>query len=229
MQNGLSESALSRGWRDTTTALKSLWFWAVEIVGGAVIAAWTTNPWITVVFVVSVALALWMGATIAAPFKQRDEARRKLSENAEEAPGLDEPSVSFSEAAERLLLESSRLSDSLDKAVNSDAKRVWHCAVWVLTLARIGELTLLGREKGSPRFLPIDLKKTKHYRYSVDQSQPLRIHRRPLNGDKENPWGDDVRVYTSELNAVIKGFREGKMDEWSQNRAPDDEPPQSPE
>ena len=71
----LSESAWARGWSDTKRGLKSWQFVALEVIGGGVIGI-AANPFAAIVFLVGVAFALWMGAAISAPVRQRDEARQ---------------------------------------------------------------------------------------------------------------------------------------------------------
>lgn len=71
----LSESIWARGWSDTKRGLKSWQFLALEVIGGGVMGFFV-NPIAAIVFLVGVAIALWIGVTVSAPVRQRDEARQ---------------------------------------------------------------------------------------------------------------------------------------------------------
>ena len=73
----LSESIWARGWADTKRGIRTWQFWALEVFGGGLLAIFS-HPLVGLVFVAGVVAAIWIGATVRAPFEQRDEARRAL-------------------------------------------------------------------------------------------------------------------------------------------------------
>jgi hypothetical protein len=73
----MSESAWARGWADTKQGLADWRFWAAEVFGGGFVAVYY-DPVLALVFVLGLAVALWLGATVSAPVRQRDEARTAL-------------------------------------------------------------------------------------------------------------------------------------------------------
>lgn len=77
-KSDLSESAWSRGWKDAKRCFADWRFWAVEVLGGGGLAL--INPVLGLLFVVCLAIAVWFGATISAPVRQRDEAREAQSD-----------------------------------------------------------------------------------------------------------------------------------------------------
>lgn len=73
-----SESVWRRGWNDTKAALHNLWFWGAEAIGGAVVGV--IEAWLVPVWIIGVLVAVWVGATASAPVKQRNEARKQLTD-----------------------------------------------------------------------------------------------------------------------------------------------------
>jgi hypothetical protein len=77
----IRENAWRRGWRDTRSAWKDwrflVWEVAVSPITGVILGL-TVHPAIggtvTVAMVLSVLVGVWVGATVRAPYKQRDEA-----------------------------------------------------------------------------------------------------------------------------------------------------------
>jgi len=58
----LPESVFARGWRDTKRIFHSVGFWAVEVIGGGLLAG-LANWWVALIFVVGMVL----GSTLRAP------------------------------------------------------------------------------------------------------------------------------------------------------------------
>lgn len=77
---GFNESAWKRGRRDTVRAAKSTPGMTIEIGGSAIVGVFWQNPIVVLCFLVGSLLCIWIGATVSAPIRQRDEARLKLSE-----------------------------------------------------------------------------------------------------------------------------------------------------
>jgi len=73
----LSESIWVRGWADTKHGIGTWQFWVLEVFGGGSLAIFA-DPLVGLAFVAGTVVALWIGATAAAPIKQRNEARRAL-------------------------------------------------------------------------------------------------------------------------------------------------------
>lgn len=73
----LEESIWRRGWDDTWRAIHSRLFWAIEVFGGGLIAL--ADPILALIFIAGIAIAVWVGATAAAPIRQRNEARKVLA------------------------------------------------------------------------------------------------------------------------------------------------------
>lgn len=71
--NHLFESIWPRGWRDTKSGWADWRFWIAEILVGGISAM--IEPWLGIFAVLGLAVAVWIGATARASFKQRDEAR----------------------------------------------------------------------------------------------------------------------------------------------------------
>lgn len=79
MDGGLHfESFWRRGLRDTGSAIKSIWFWAIEVIGGVALQAGNASWPCTAIFLVGILFAIWGALTIAAPKRQRDEHRSQL-------------------------------------------------------------------------------------------------------------------------------------------------------
>ena len=72
-----AESSFSRGWRDTVSGVKSFEFWALELLGGGILAATTSNDW-AILYVVCLFVLLWACSTAVAPLRQRNEARAEI-------------------------------------------------------------------------------------------------------------------------------------------------------
>ena len=68
------ESAWSRGWRDTKNGLGDWRFWALEFFGGGMIGL-TWGGWAALFAVASMFGCMWIGATVTAPIRQRNEER----------------------------------------------------------------------------------------------------------------------------------------------------------
>ncbi len=84
----LSETVWRRGWKDTKAGLGDWRFWAVETVGGLMIGAATESIWVTLIFVIGIFAAVYIGATLRAPYRQRDEARAADRDRNEEIKKL---------------------------------------------------------------------------------------------------------------------------------------------
>lgn len=76
----LHQSAWARGWSDTMRWLHSFWFWGFEVFVAGAIGIITEDPWAALIVVAAMLILLFAVATIAAPVRQRDEARRTLRE-----------------------------------------------------------------------------------------------------------------------------------------------------
>lgn len=74
MQN-FSESAWSRGWSDTKKGLGNWLFWGLEVFGGGLMAIFI-SPAAALIFILGIAVALWLVATARAPIRQRNELRQ---------------------------------------------------------------------------------------------------------------------------------------------------------
>jgi hypothetical protein len=83
----LSESAWVRGWRDTTRDLADWRFWLVEVVGGGLLGIYYAHLLPSLLFVLGMALYLWITATALAPIRQRNEARMFI-ETLQSGPAL---------------------------------------------------------------------------------------------------------------------------------------------
>lgn len=70
------ESAWARGWQDTKAGWADWRFWVCEVFGGGLVA-YFIDPALGLVFVATIAAAVWFGATVSAPIKQRNDERRK--------------------------------------------------------------------------------------------------------------------------------------------------------
>jgi len=78
MEYPFDQSARRRGWNDTKVAWKSLPFIILDAVGCVVVGAIFVWWWGVILFVFAMICVL-IGATATAPFKQRNEARKRLS------------------------------------------------------------------------------------------------------------------------------------------------------
>ncbi|MCH7662980.1 MAG: hypothetical protein IH859_03810 [Chloroflexi bacterium] len=76
----ISESAWSRGWADFKEWLGSWQFWAVEVFGGGLVGILSGSPVIALYFIFGMAAMLWIGTTVRAPVKQRNEARNFIAQ-----------------------------------------------------------------------------------------------------------------------------------------------------
>jgi hypothetical protein len=76
----LSENAWARGWRDAKRGVADWRFWLIEVVGGGIVGMYYDHAFPVIVFVLGMALCLWIGTTAAAPIRQRDEARLFIRE-----------------------------------------------------------------------------------------------------------------------------------------------------
>jgi hypothetical protein len=74
MDRTVAESLWRRGLRDALAARESKLFWGIEVIGAPVVGIWD-GPITSIVFIVGVVLVVWVRATVAAPIRQRDEAR----------------------------------------------------------------------------------------------------------------------------------------------------------
>jgi hypothetical protein len=99
---GFSESIWKRGWRDTSAAMHSAWFWAVEIIGTAMIGIFTSDPLILAVCLIGGFALLWLGATAGAPFRQRGEARSALQTALVDAAQIREEKDKYQEDVKAL-------------------------------------------------------------------------------------------------------------------------------
>ncbi len=77
------ESAWARGWSDAKRRLADWRFWAAEVLGGGLVGM-VANFAIALVFVIGLAVAIWVVATVSAPIRQRNEARSQLKKEREE-------------------------------------------------------------------------------------------------------------------------------------------------
>ena len=219
-------------------------FWTVEkITGGLFLfspfiqffpipktwADYWTN-WGPVTFFGVVFVSTILVAFILAPYMLHKEevAKRReveaLLPKPMETLGLEGESISFEDAAWRLLLEAEPLRESFESGIDSDNDRVWHCMVWLLHLSKLGEIKLYGLERGSRVYRPIDTK-TSRYNFGVDEVS-LKLSR----ADKDQfldrvlsdrdisdyPW-DDIRVLKTDVEKSLTGFNNGKIDEWAQD------------
>jgi hypothetical protein len=73
----LNESTWRRGWNDAKRIWTGWWFWVIDTVLAGVIGNFFAWYW-GVVFVLFGMFCAWLGATAAAPIKQRNEARGKV-------------------------------------------------------------------------------------------------------------------------------------------------------
>lgn len=73
----IPESVFARGWRDTKRIFHSVGFWAVEVIGGGLLAG-LANWWVALIFVVGMVLALYVARTACAPVKLRQERIQRL-------------------------------------------------------------------------------------------------------------------------------------------------------
>ena len=192
---------------------------------------WTT--WGPVVFfgtlfIVTVAI----GFLTAPYFIHREEvARREALEdklNVPEKLGIEGISLSAEDAAWEMLTRALPLKNSFETAVDSDRARIWHCLVWLLKLAQIGEITLYGRERGSRLYRAIDVHQD-GYSFSVseERNQIYRVNESSQftaifegKDSADYVWDDDIRVRSEELEAVIAGFNSGKLDNWVDHPRP---------
>ena len=71
----LAESFWARGRSDTWVAVKSPFGMIIEVGGTAVFGAVTQNGWIAVYFLISILAAIWIVATVSAPYRQRNDER----------------------------------------------------------------------------------------------------------------------------------------------------------
>jgi hypothetical protein len=78
MEYPLNQSAWRRGWNDTKAGWKSLPFVILDAVVCVVVGAIFGWYWGLALFVFAM-LCFWMGTTVSAPVKQRNEARQMLS------------------------------------------------------------------------------------------------------------------------------------------------------
>ena len=79
MEYPINQSAWRRGWNDTRTVWTSWQFFFLDAVVGVVIGGVFEWYWGLVVVAFGM-FCVWLGATVSAPVKQRNEARRILSE-----------------------------------------------------------------------------------------------------------------------------------------------------
>lgn len=75
MDLNFTETILERGWRDTKRAVVSFGFWAVQLVGTTVIGVRYENPIAMFAFLWTVAVVVWVCATVSAPIRQRNDLR----------------------------------------------------------------------------------------------------------------------------------------------------------
>ena len=123
-----SETVWARGWRDTKSAVHTIWFWAAEVGGGALTGL--IHPALAALWAFGFFFAVWLVATAGALFRQRNEARVALK-NAAELPLLD-PLPSAQEAAQLMYdeLTSGRFNDQGQilqamKSLADDGKDIW--------------------------------------------------------------------------------------------------------
>lgn len=78
-----NESIWRRGRKDTVTAAKSFPFIILEVGGSAMTGVISENPWVALIYFFGLLLALYIGATVSAPIRQRDEERAAHKETKE--------------------------------------------------------------------------------------------------------------------------------------------------
>ncbi len=71
------ESVWKRGGRDANKAVHTTTYWMLEVFGGGIVAL-EFGGWYAFFFVGGMVIAIWIGATAAAPIKQRNEHRIEL-------------------------------------------------------------------------------------------------------------------------------------------------------
>lgn len=74
------ESIWSRGRKDTVLAAKSFPFIIVEVGGSILVGIISSNPWLALIYFVGLLVALWIGATLTSPIRQRDDERKRTRE-----------------------------------------------------------------------------------------------------------------------------------------------------
>ena len=86
----IQESFWKRGRSDTWAAIKSPFGMIFEVGGTALIGAMTQNGWVAVYFLGGVLIAIWIGATASAPYRQRNDERNAHSETRQNLVALTE-------------------------------------------------------------------------------------------------------------------------------------------
>ena len=99
----LQETVFSRGWRDTIEYWSDWRFWRAEVFGGGSIAiVWGAEA--ALVAIALLAAAIWIVATVMAPFRQRDEVRAALMDAKETVKALQDGGPEFSCQIEEFIL-----------------------------------------------------------------------------------------------------------------------------
>jgi hypothetical protein len=82
-EQALREGVLLRAWRDTKTCLQHWAFWAAESIGAAIVGI-KMGPEYSLIFIVSLFLAVFIVNIALAPKQQRDEVRAIILRNQRE-------------------------------------------------------------------------------------------------------------------------------------------------
>ena len=75
LQKIISETVLERGWSDFKDRFASVPFWVAEIVGGGMLGI-LYDPYLAIAGILILAMAVIVAATVTAPLRQRDDARK---------------------------------------------------------------------------------------------------------------------------------------------------------
>lgn len=88
------ESLLQRGWNDFQSAVKSIWgvvfFLIAPVAAGIIVGQYTQNYWLTVYFLIVTLLLIWIITTATAPYRQRNDERRKRKDLEQQVAILQE-------------------------------------------------------------------------------------------------------------------------------------------
>lgn len=83
------ESIWARGWNDFKLFHGNPWVWVGELLMGTLFSVWTSNGFVLPLVFLCLATAILVGFTARAPFRQRDEAYKKIDELDSERPLLE--------------------------------------------------------------------------------------------------------------------------------------------
>jgi len=124
MEYPLDQSAWVRGWSDTKTAWTDWKFFIPDAVVGVVIGSFFGWYWGLAVVVFGM-LCAWLAIMITTPVRQRNEARRLLSEIPSKRKGIADKLADF-------YVEGMRLRQSLSPS--SDKADLIKCKQWAMSV-----------------------------------------------------------------------------------------------